>query len=72
MLLDRLRTHGVPDDLRRVDAITMRLQRVLQHRPLLAPDANDLRAIATALAAHKPRVEIATDAVVRGLRAALL
>ena len=70
MLLDRLRGHGVPEDLRRVDAIVMRLQRMLGHRPLLAPNAADLRAIATALAAHQPRIEVATDTVIRALRAA--
>ena len=71
ILLDRLRTHGVPEDLRRVDSITMRLQRMLGHRPLLAPNASDLRAIASALAAHQSRVAVATDTVIRAMRAAL-
>jgi hypothetical protein len=71
MLIDRLRADGVPDDLRRTDAITHRLQRMLGHRPLLAPNAADLRAIATALAAHQPRVAVAADTVMRQLRAAL-
>ena len=71
ILLDRLRGHGVPEDLRRTDAITMRLQRILGHRPLLAPSPADLQAIATALAAQRPRVEVATDTVLRALRAAL-
>jgi hypothetical protein len=71
MLVERLRAHGVPDDLRRVDAIVHRLQRMLGGRPLLAPAASDLRAIATALAAHQPRVAVAADTVLRQLRAAL-
>lgn len=68
-LLSRLRTHGVPDDLRRTHAITQRLHRMLAHRPLLAPSSSDLAAIETALAAYQPRVEAAADTVLRGLRA---
>lgn len=71
LLVDRLRARGVPDDLRRVDAIVVRLQRMLDHRPLLAPSIADLGAIAVALAAHQPRVAIAADTVLRGVRAAL-
>jgi hypothetical protein len=71
LLLERMRVHGVPDDLRRVDSITLRLQRMLSGRPLLAPNASDLRAIATALADHRPRVEIGASAVLRTVRAAL-
>jgi hypothetical protein len=71
MLIARLRQHGVPEDLRRPDAIAMRLGRMLAHRPLLAPSPEDLRVIATAIAEHKPRVDVAVDTVVRGLRAAL-
>lgn len=70
-LLERLRAHGVPDDLRRPDAITQRLARILAPRPLLAPSADDLRAIRTALTEHAPRVEVAADTVLRGTRAAL-
>jgi len=70
-LLDRLRGYGVPDDLRKPDAITYRLSRMLAHRPLLAPSPDDLRAIGAALAELRPRVEVATDSVVRGLRARL-
>jgi acyl carrier protein phosphodiesterase len=70
-LLARLRAHGVPDDLRRTDAITARLSRMLAHRPLLAPSSTDLTAIARALAAHAPRVEVAADTMLRSLRAAL-
>jgi len=71
MLLERLRAHGVPDDLRRPDAIAMRLYRMLAHRPRLAPSSSDLAAIKTCLIEHKPRVNVATDTVVRALRVAL-
>lgn len=67
-LLDRLRAHGAPDDLRRPHAITQRLHRMLAHRPLLAPSQADLAAIERALAAYQPRVEAAADTVLRGLR----
>ena len=67
MLLTRLRTHGVPDDLRDPANITHRLARMLGHRPLLAPSPSDLRAIDDALRVYKPRVEVATETVLRGL-----
>jgi len=67
----RLRSYGVPDDLQEPHSIVHRLHRVLAHRPLLAPSAADLVVIRTALAEHKPRVEIAADTVLRGMRAAL-
>ena len=70
-LLARLRTHGVPDDLARPDAIAQRLQRILSHRPLLAPNASDLVAIRTCLVDYKPRVDVAAETVLRALRAAL-
>jgi hypothetical protein len=70
-LLSRLRTHGVPDDLRRTDAITARLSRMLRHRPLLAPSPDDLVAIHTALEAHRGRVGVATDTGLRALRVAI-
>jgi hypothetical protein len=44
---------------------------MLAHRPLLAPSPADLVAIRSSLALHKPRVEVATETVLRGLRAAL-
>jgi len=71
VLVERLREHGAPFDLRRADAIVRRLARMLAHRPLLAPSASDLDAIAHALADYRPRVEIAADTIVRALRAAL-
>jgi hypothetical protein len=64
-----MRLHGVPDDLHDIESITYRLQRVLSGRPLLAPNAADLRAIAIALADHKPRVEVASATVLRAVRA---
>lgn len=70
-LLERLRAYGVPDDLRRPDAIAQRLARMLARRPLLAPSAGDLRAIRAALAEHQAHVEAAADSVLRGTRAAL-
>jgi hypothetical protein len=71
ILIERLRVRGVPDDLRRPEAITARLQRILAHRPLLAPSPADLRAIGGALTAYQPRVEVAAETIVRAMRAAL-
>jgi hypothetical protein len=70
-LLGRLRSRGVPDDLRSPDAITTRLQHILGHRPLLAPSPDDLRTIRSALVAFQPRIAVATETVVRAMRAAL-
>jgi len=67
MLLARLRAHGVPDDLRRPDAIVQRLHRMLAHRPLLAPNAADLDVIRRALVEHQPRVAVAADTIMRSL-----
>lgn len=71
VLIERLRTRGIPDDLGSPDAITARLHRILAHRPLLAPSSDDLRAIRVALVAFKPRLEAAAETVMRGLRAGL-
>ena len=71
LLFDRITTYGVPDDLHDISSITYRLQRMLSGRPLLAPNDADLRAIATALAAHRPRVQVAAETVLRAVRAAL-
>jgi len=71
VLRARLRGHGVPFDLRKPSAITQRLQRILGHRPLLAPSASDLTAIERALTEHQPRVTVAADAVMRFVRAAM-
>jgi hypothetical protein len=67
----RLRAHGVPLDLKRPEAITHRLSRMLSHRPLLAPSPSDLATITVSLLEHKPRVEVAVDTVMRGVRAKL-
>jgi hypothetical protein len=68
ILIARLRTHGVPDDLKRTDAITGRLHRMLSHRPLLRPSPDDLAAIRSALAAFQARVVAAADTVLRTLK----
>jgi hypothetical protein len=70
-LVSRLRRFGVPDDLQEPVSIVQRLHRMLAHRPLLAPSATDLVAIEAALVEHKPRIEVASDTVLRALRAAL-
>jgi hypothetical protein len=62
---------GVPDDLRDPVKITFRLGRMLGHRPLLAPSAEDLRVIGNALAAFESRVGIAAETVMRAMRATL-
>ncbi len=69
ILIDRLRGRGIPDDLARVDAIVVRLSRMLAHRPLLAPSTSDLAAIRGALEGFSARVEVASDALLRALRA---
>ena len=71
VLLDRLRARGVPDDLRLPEAISVRLARILGHRPLLAPSPADQRAIDQALVGFQPRIATAAETVMRGLRAAL-
>lgn len=70
-LLARLRTRGVPEDLRSVDAVALRLQRILGPRPRLAPSLDDQRAIHRALTAFHPRVAIAAASVMRAMHAAL-
>lgn len=67
----RLRSYGVPEDLARPESIVHRLQRMLAHRPLLAPNVHDLAVIRTALVEQKPRVEVATETVLRSLRATM-
>lgn len=71
LLQERLRAHGVPDDLRKPDAIAHRMHRMLSHRPLLAPSATDMVAIRAALVAHQPRVHVAAETVLRAMKAAL-
>jgi hypothetical protein len=67
MLLARIREYGVPDDLRRPDAIVQRLHRMLAHRPLLAPSPSDLDAIRRGLHEHQPRVAVAADTIMRAM-----
>lgn len=69
--ITRMRDYGVPDDLKRPEAIAKRLSRTLAPRPLLAPSPSDMTVIAFALIEHKPRVEVAADTVLRAVRAAL-
>jgi hypothetical protein len=71
VLLERLRKHGVPDDLKKPEAIVFRMSRMLASRPLLKPSSNDLAVITVALIEHKPRVQVAAEAVLRMVRAAL-
>ena len=71
VLLERLRSRGVPDDLRLPEAITARVQRILAHRPLLAPSPDELGTIGDALAAFQPRITVAADTILRALRAQL-
>jgi hypothetical protein len=71
-LVARLRAYGAPFDLREPAAIARRLQHMLADRPRLAPDAGDLRAIQTCLVEERPRVEVATDELLRALRASLM
>lgn len=70
-LLARLRGYGVPEDLTEPESVTFRLSRILGHRPLLAPSPEDLRAISASLFDIQPRVRVATETVLRGLRAQL-
>ncbi|CAN5889645.1 hypothetical protein BH11MYX3_BH11MYX3_40450 [soil metagenome] len=70
-LLERLRTHGVPDDLKKPESIVFRISRMLANRPLLAPSSNDLAVITVGVIEHKPRVQVAVDSVLRMLRASL-
>jgi acyl carrier protein phosphodiesterase len=70
-LHERMTTYGVPEDLADIGSITTRLHRMLAHRPLLAPSPADLRAIAAALLAHRPRIEVAAPTILRAVRAAL-
>jgi hypothetical protein len=71
VFIARMRDYGIPDDLKRPEAIATRLVRTLSRRPLLAPSPSDMAVVAIALIEHKPRVEVAADSVLRMLRAAL-
>jgi len=62
---------GGPAERGRSGRLTQGLRRMLGHRPLLAPSGGDLAVIAVALVEFKPRVEVASDTVLRALRAQL-
>jgi hypothetical protein len=70
-LLARLRAHGVPFDLRRADAITHRIVRMISDRPLLAAKGEEPERIRGVLAAYRARIEVAAPTVMTALRAAL-
>ncbi|HEY0192646.1 MAG TPA: hypothetical protein VGC42_16115 [Kofleriaceae bacterium] len=71
VLMARLQGHGVPDDLQRPESVVARLQRTLAPRPLLAPSPDDVRAIRAAVTGFAPRLEVACETVLRGMRAGL-
>jgi hypothetical protein len=70
-LHDRLRAHGVPDDLARPAAVAARLRRMLAPRPRLRPSGAEAEAIERELAAIAPRVRVAAPTILGALRAAL-
>ena len=70
-LFARLRAHGVPYDLRRPDAVAARLLRMTADRPLLRATGDEPDRMRAALAAFRPRIEVAAATVVRALRAGL-
>ncbi len=70
-LRQRLLAAGLPEDLRRPQAATMRLVRVLSRRPLLAPSAGDAALLGSGLEAIAPRVERLAAVIVREVVAGL-
>jgi len=68
---DRMRAHGVPDDLRRPEGVTARLLRAIAHRPLLRASPADAAIIGRELAAFSPRVAVVAPALMSALRAVL-
>jgi hypothetical protein len=70
-LHDRLRGYGLPDDLRRPEAIAHRILRVLAHRPRLAPTGDEPAAIRKVVIGFAARVEVAAATVMHGLAAAM-
>jgi hypothetical protein len=71
MLHARLRAHGLPDDLRRADAVAHRVLRMLTHRPRLAPRGDEPAAIRAVLGEFARRAQVAAPTIMHGLRAAL-
>jgi hypothetical protein len=70
-LVTRLRGFGVPWDLQRPDAVAHRIARVTADRPLLAARGDEPARIRRILSDYRDRVVVASDAIVRGLRASL-
>lgn len=70
-LHERLRAHGVPDDLRRPAAVAERVFRTLGGRRLLAPTPEERPAIAAVLAELAAVVAAAADEVLAAIRAGL-
>jgi hypothetical protein len=71
ILRARLRAHGVPYDLRRADAIAARCLRMLAHRPLLAPKADEPAAITRVLDDFARRARVAAPTIMTALRASM-
>jgi hypothetical protein len=70
-VLTRMRRHGPPMDLAQAAAITLRIARMIQHRPLLRATPTELEVIEHELEVFQPRVAALTDATLASLRAAL-
>jgi len=70
-LLARLRSYGAPMELTGGAGVARRVARTLAGRTLLAPDAAERAAIAIVMDELAPRVEAATPAVIKQLRAGL-
>ena len=70
-LHERLVSYGIPDDLSRPEAVAHRVLRMTAHRPLLRASATEADLIRAELAAIAPRIRVAADTILRGLRAAL-
>lgn len=71
-LHERLRAHGLPDDLARPESAAARVLRMIAGRPLLRATATEADAIRRELAAVAPRVRVAAPTIMSALRAALL
>src|SRR5690606_18123141 len=65
VLLARLRAHGVPEDLRKPEAIATRLHRMLAQPPVLAPSWNDFVALKNSPVEDPPRISFSTEKFVR-------
>jgi hypothetical protein len=70
-LLVRLRDVGLPTDLAEPRVAAQRIVRAIAHRPRLAATPAEAGAIEAALGELAPRVEVASEAIMRGVRAGL-